>query len=333
MAMTNQNKARFKEDAFVSIVLVARPDSVDVTAYCKQLSYTLLRKYSNHEILVIDNDLNANTVRDIIAMLPEYPCLRLIRLSRRYGHDTAIFAGIEAAIGDSVVIADPMVDPIDAIHDIVELNKKADIVQGVAGYPTGKAMEASVFRRLFYWYNRKYLGIDIPLRATYFIAISRRALRAITQSSRNDGHIRHLAKTIGYSYAQFVYTPLADPARSIGLKTGALEALEVVSSHSTHPLRFMSWVGFFASAINLIYAAYVLVVALLKPHVAEGWTTMSLQLSLMFFILFLFMVVLSEYTGKILNEARKDARYLVMDELCSTISLADAERKNVTKES
>jgi hypothetical protein len=129
-----------------------------------------------------------------------------------------------------------------------------------------------------------------------------------------------------------VYHTNEDPIRTASIKTGVVEALEIVSSHSTHPLRFMSWVGFFASMINLIYAIYVVVVALLKPHVAEGWTTMSLQISSMFFILFLFMIVLSEYVGKILNEARRDARYLVMDELSSTVSLADAARRNIAKE-
>ena len=55
-----------------------------------------------------------------------------------------------------------------------------------------------------------------------------------------------------------------------------------------------------------------------------------LELSGMFFILFLFMVILSEYIGKILVESRRDARYYVLDELSSTTSLANAERKNIT---
>ena len=54
---------------------------------------------------------------------------------------------------------------------------------------------------------------------------------------------------------------------------------------------------------------------------------MSLQLSVMFFLLFMFLVVLAEYVGKILKEARDDASYIVMDELSSTVSIADTERK------
>lgn len=329
---TKKNTKNAKEDIFVSVVLVPRRNAQDISDYCERLAARLLEAYTNYEVIVIDNAIDPITIQSVIALLESEPCFRVIRLSRAYSHDTAVMAGIEAAIGDYVVIANPALDPLDAIFAVVQKNKKADVVQGISDIKPGRAIAGSFLRRAFYWYNRRYLNIDIPTQATYLIGLSRRAVRAITTSNRFDGHIRHIVKTIGYTHAEHLYHAKEDPTRTASLKTGVVEALEIVSSHSTHPLRFMSWVGFFASMINLAYAIYVVVVALIKPHVAEGWTTMSLQLSGMFFILFLFMVVLSEYVGKILNEARRDARYLVMDELASTVSLADVARKNIAKE-
>jgi ABC-type uncharacterized transport system permease subunit len=86
-----------------------------------------------------------------------------------------------------------------------------------------------------------------------------------------------------------------------------------------------------ASFLNLVYALYVLVINLLHKNVAQGWTTTSLQLSGMFFLLFLGVVILSEYINRILSEQRNDQKYLVDDEFSSTVSIADTERKNVTK--
>lgn len=321
-----------KEDIFTSVVVVARSDYRDLVSYINDLSKMLAEKYTNYEIIVVDNGLATNTVKQLIELLDKLPCIRLLRLSRKYTHDTAVMAGIEGAIGDYTVITDPALDSVGEIPRIIKVNRDYDIVQGTAKVSERRMLDTNLGRKIFYWYNRKHLLIDVSPRSTYFISLSRRAVRAITSSVRHDGHIRHIVKTIGYSYVEFDYKTLEDPTRSRSLKTGIIEALDIVSSHSTHPLRFMSWLGLFASIVNVVYALYVVVVALVQKDVAEGWTTMSLQLSSMFFVMFLFMLVLSEYIGKILNEARRDSRYNVMDELSSTVSLADTNRKNISKE-
>ena len=327
---TKTNKKSSKQDIFVSVIVVTR-DFDDFPDYCRRLSQRLMGNYTNYEIIIVDNDLSQNSVTAVSGLLDELPCMRLIRLSRQYTYDIAIIAGLEGAIGDYAVVTNPAIDGIEDVMNIVEANKKHDIVQGVADITTKHLLSKSgIGRRLFYWYNRKYINIDIPLQATYLISLNRRAIRAITLSTRHDSHIRHMIRTIGYSYTEYTYSPLVDPVKKHGFGRGTLEALDIITSHSTHPLRFMSWVGFFASVVNMMYALYVVVIALTKKNVAEGWVSTSLELSGMFFILFLFMVILSEYIGKILVESRRDARYYVLDELSSTTSLANAERKNIT---
>lgn len=321
-----------KLDIFVSVIVAPRRYIDNPTEYCRTLSNDLMARYSNYEIIFIDNNLETEHILPIISLLDQLPCMRVVRLSRAYTYDTALMAGIEAAIGDYVVLTDPCLDPIDDIHEVVSLNKKYDIVQGVADISERKMLDSSRWRKLFYWYNRKYLGIDVPVQATYFTSLSRRALRAVAATSQQEVHIRQILKTVGYSYVEYTYKTKEDPTRTTSLRTGVAEALSIVGSHSTHPLRVMSVVGTLASALNLIYAVYVVIVAIFEKNVAAGWTTMSLQLSAMFFILFLFMAILSEYIGKILAETRHDQRYLVMDELTSTVSLANTDRKNITKD-
>ncbi len=334
MAKTNRAtlvKKPKQKDMFVSVIVASARDFEDFEEYCRLLSAELRTRYTNYEIIIVDNGLSRQNITVVAGLLSELPCIRLIRLSREYTHDIAIMAGLEASIGDYTVVTDPAIDYIDDIYKVVEKNEKFDIVQGVADITTKKVLSgSSVGRRLFYWYNRKYISIDVPIQATYFMSLNRRAVRAITISTRHDSHIRHMIKTIGYSYTEYKYKTRINPIKTHGIGTGTVEALDIITSHSVHPLRFMSWVGFFASLVNIIYALYVVVIAFTKKDVAEGWVTTSLELSGMFFILFLFMVVLSEYVGKILIESRRDARYHVLDELSSTVSLADAERKNVT---
>lgn len=319
-----------KRDIFVSVVVVPEQSGQGLDEYCKDVVSGLSARYNNYEVVIIDNSINRQGVLKVADLLDTVPCLRIIRLSRKYSHDIAVIAGLEASIGDYTVVTNPDIDPIDNIFGIVEQNMESDIVQGVSSIPTSRVLSRSnLGRRLFYWYNRKYIAIDVPIQATYFMALSRRAVRALTVSTRQDNHIRHMIKTIGYTYSEYIYDTKTDPVRAHGIGAGMIEALDIITSHSVQPLRFMSWVGLFASVLNLIYACYVVAIALTQSDVAEGWTTTSLVISSMFFFLFLFMIVLSEYIGKILVESRRDARYHVLDELCSTVSLADADRKNV----
>ena len=322
------NKTVKKQDIFVSVVVGVDRNYTGLGKYLTDLSKLLGGSYENYEIIVIDNELKPEVVNEVIDILKVLPCIRLIRLSREYSYDIALMAGIQGAIGDYVVLTNPAIDPIDAIPSIVEENKKYDIVNGIA---TNHTKKDDLGRRTFYWYNRRYLGVDIPAAATYFIALSRRAVKAVSTTNRHDGHIRHLIRQIGYKCAEYRYEVKVDPVKTRKLRTGVLEAIDIAASHSTQPLRAMSWVGVGASVINLIYALYVVCVSVFKRDVAAGWTTMSLQLSVMFFLLFMFLVVLAEYVGKILKEARDDASYIVMDELSSTVSIADTERKNLSE--
>ena len=107
----------------------------------------------------------------------------------------------------------------------------------------------------------------------------------------------------------------------------------MVISYSTQPLRWVSWLGLLASGLNLLYMVYVLATYLLRSRVAEGWTTLSLQASGMFFLLFLCLSVLSEYVGRILEESRDRPLYHVLEERNSNVLLANRDRTNIVKES
>lgn len=327
-------KEIYVTDIFVSLVVVVRNDlieRVDIAEYIRDLSDTLHRQYSNYEIILVDNCLPESHMAPITELLSELPGLRIIKLSRRHSHDVAIMAGLENVIGDYVVVTDPALDPIKSIARLIEANQSTDVVQGVAVPPRGeKNIRMAIFRRLFYAYSRRYMLVDVPTNATYFLALSRRAVSAITSSTRRDTHIRFMIRAIGYSYDTMPYEVHTSPVRKRSLRLGIVEAADIISSYSVHPLRFMSWLGLFASFLSILYVAYVIYVAITQQHVAEGWTTMSLQISGLFFILFLIIVVLAEYIGKLLVETRRDPKYHVADELVSTVSLIDSERKNVT---
>jgi len=318
----------YVQDIFVSVVVVVSPESTDVAPYLKRLSSMLRSGYANYEIILIANEAKDEEVDAVKKLLAELPAIRLIVLSKQHDMDTAIFAGLEAAIGDYVCTLDQMLDPSEIVPDMITAVQEVDMVQGVS---TVRMKANGLGRKVFYWYNRKYMNVDIPTNATYLMAFNRKAIAAVTSSKRDHRHIRHLVRVVGFKLSQVSYTPISNPGKRRSIRGGTVEALETITSYSTHPLRVISWIGAIASFLNLGYAIYVVVINLMYHNVAEGWTTTSLQLSGMFFILFLAMVIISEYINRILSEQRNDQKYNVDDEFSSTISIADSERKNITK--
>lgn len=326
-----KNKAVEQQDIFVSTVVVAKADTEKLTNYIVELADTLAIRYTNYEIIIVDNGVDDSEVSQLADTLLNIPCIRIIRLAQRFKHDTALFAGLQVSIGDFVCTLDPTLDPVGAVPQLVAKNQTKDVVQGVSDLSTNGSWIGLMGRKLFYWYNRKYIGIDVPANATFLASYSRKAVNALTQSTRSQYHIRHLARRVGYAYVLFPYMPTQNPRSDRKLKHGIIEALEISISYSVHPLRFVTGLGVLASLINGIYAIYVVLLNVFDQQIAEGWTTTSLQLSLMFFILFIAIVIIAEYIGRILTESYKDPQYYVTDELTSTVSLANAEKRNVTK--
>ncbi len=319
-------------DIFVSTVFVVDDHATDVAKKVKELAKLLRALYANYEVLIIDNGLSASEFKGIEQLLPAVPCLRVIRLSRSHDTDTAIFAGIEASIGDFICTLYNS-DPTIMLPKLIEKTQQHDIVFGVAQNLQRKGRLEDMGARIFYWYSRRYLNIDIPNGSTYFICMNRSAANALTRSGRFMRHIRHMSKQVGFNTANYEYDLPDDARRYTHVHSGTLvaRAIDLISNYSSHPLRVLTYFGIFAGLMNIVYGLYVVIVNLSSNDVAKGWTSLSLQSSFMFFVLFMILAVLAEYIGKILNETQHEPPYHIMRELSSTISIADETRRNVTK--
>ena len=335
MAVKSKSKKQGVIDCFVSVATTL--DTVD--GHTKKFltsTATLLQKhYTNYELIIVANGLADDVVEDLAQILQEYPCIRIIRLSRSYNQEVATFAAIESAIGDYVVVASAANDPTSAISKLVDiLREKNDIVFGVSKTPLPYPFLAKLGRRWFFWYSGHFLEINIPLNTTYLMGMNRRAINALTQIKGHHRHIRHISAQVGFKTAIYEYTPKFDNgfAKRGFLKSANL-ALEIAVSYSRHPLRLLSKASLIVSLLNILVAIYTVTVYLARHgQVAEGWTTMTLEMSVMFFFVFLMLAVIAEYIGQIREEMRDQPPYHIMEELTSNVLIADETRRNISKQ-
>jgi polyisoprenyl-phosphate glycosyltransferase len=326
-----------KKDLFVSVVCPLFQDGQILTDFVGETMEVLRSAFSNYEVILIDDGSDDQTHVIVGELLKKHVCLRVIRLSRSYGRDVAITAGLESAIGDFVVVMIAESDPPNLIPEMVEKCRSGSgIVNGVTEIPRKRSWAGKILSRVFHDYFRKFLRIDLVPDSTDFRVLSRQALNAVTQIKGRYRQLRLLASSVGFTRHNVTYRPLNRSGRTAetrGLLREIAEGVELLMTFSIHPLRWVSLLGLMAGFVNLLYLGYVVAVYFLKKDVAEGWTTLSFQQGVMFFLIFVILTLLTEYVGRILDEGRDQPLYFISEEQNSSVLLSDATRRNITKES
>jgi polyisoprenyl-phosphate glycosyltransferase len=318
-------------DAIVSVVGYLCNDADLLRDFVERTTATLEGSCDNFELILLDDHSTDHTTRCAEDLLEQYAGLRFIRLARRCGEEVAATAGLDAAIGDYVVVLRARFDPPEIITDMLELAlRERGTVLGITRTLPGQGWLFRCCRRLFYRIVGLLLRTRIPSEATGFCVLPRAVVNTIARTRSKSRHLRLLACTLGYPVSLHRYEPIG---HELGMHRRSLrdafqDAMRILVSTSQTPLRLVSALGILAGSLNLCYVLYVLAVYFFKKEVAPGWVTLSLQSSAMFFFVFLILVSLSEYVVQILTESQDNPLYHVEIDRTSTVT-AGSGRRNV----
>ncbi|MCR9421156.1 MULTISPECIES: glycosyltransferase [Vibrio] len=318
-----------KQDSFVSVILEVNDKFSILEQYVKELSSYLHQRYSDYEIVIIDQSSSSISSDKIDDLLKEYPSIRYIYLSYEVSKDVAVAAGIENAIGDFVINLDISSDPIDIIDPLVnECRTGNDIVLGVSEQ---KSTYLYSFVRPFISKILHSVGYDFPRNFSGTMCLSRRTVNSVTESGRfyHKLYIR-IART-GYKMTEYRYDSKCIENRKT-VTAGIRDALQFTIFNSTKPLRWMSGLGVFGSLLAFAFALYSLLVNLFNNNISPGWTTLVLFSSVLFFLLFTMLAFFGEYLARLLNDRSEHRSYSVVYEKNSNVMLEE-ERFNVLYDS
>ena len=317
----------------VSVVAPLQNAALFVGQFVEQLAAVLSANYKFYEIILVDDGSDDATGAEAGEVLKKLDRIRFLQLSRKYGREIAIAAGLETAIGDFVITLDPETDPVRMIPDLVEKCRKGSgVLCGVSSLADQASLLTRIAAGAFHGYCRKFLAFDYKENSTDFRILSRQAVNAITRIRDRRRYLRVFTATLGYNQEFFTYEPKYTRAVRNSLMERIDHAMEIAIANSRHPLRVVSRLGLALSAINLLYALYVLCIYLFKRDVAAGWTTMSMQMTGMFFFIFLILAVLCEYIGRILEETQERPLYFVSAERTSSVLLENSIETNILNE-
>jgi glycosyltransferase involved in cell wall biosynthesis len=281
-------------DLFVSVVAVLHDAAVIAPAFAGE-SYRLLdQRYTNFEIVLVDNGSGDATAQVVPELLGQYKCLRYLRLSRSMDDETAVIAGLDAAIGDYVVTLDPDFDPPAEIPAMVERCRDGhDVILGVDAGSGGHGPVYRAGRWAYFALTRWLVGVDLIQGTTGFRVLSRHAVNALTRVRQRRRYFAMLAAEIGFVTGAHHYrrTSRSGARPEVGLRRALRIGLSVIVNSSTAPLRLVSTLGLVGSLLSFLYSFYVIAIYLVKRDVMPGWTTMSLQVSGLFFLVFVMLAL------------------------------------------
>jgi glycosyltransferase involved in cell wall biosynthesis len=305
-------------ESLLSIVAPLEGDSPDaVEAFVEETAAVLRGLVTHHEIILVDDGAPEETVTRVRGLLGRHDFLRFLRLSRHFGEETAIAAGLDAAIGGYVAVMLPNMDPPALLPEFFgRARGDADIVYGVRLHRKTEPIWYRLGARLFYWYINSVVGLDLPKDSTQFRCMSRQVVNALSQIRGPDQYLRMLTSYIGFRKQALPYAPLNRMGvATVRPKREAVNlARALIFDNTTHPLRLVTWTGVGLAIVNL---------AVVLLGGADG-----MQNAAAFLVLALMLATIGEYVGGLTQRLRDRPAYYVREEHTSSVLLRE-ERRNV----
>jgi len=316
---------------FLSVVCVTKNQSTNLEKIISEISARVSSLVSDYELIIVDNASSDDSVAQLKKLTGEtgQPNLQVYALTKEVDANTAFWVGIENALGDFVVVIDPLIDDINFLPamldraasgaDVVFANNDQKPSQGTTYYTA-----FAVFNAIYRWFN----DIDLAREAPQYRVLSKRVVNFILQHPQPALAYRHLPASGGFARANLRYSakPRLSHAKHLGHSID--QGMRLLVSTTRAPMRLVTSLSLFGAVANVIYSAYVVAIALLKEDVAPGWVSLSLQQSGMFFLISLVLLVLGEYILHMASLSSEGPPYHVGQEFTSA-RMSRREKLNI----
>jgi polyisoprenyl-phosphate glycosyltransferase len=281
-----------------------------------------LAPLGTYEIVLVDDGSTDGSWSRLLELAARDPKLRLLRLSRNFGHQAALSAGLDAARGDAVILMDAdLQDPPEVIPSLVaKWHEGFDVVYAIRADRVGESRIRLVSISLFYRLLRRISPTDIPRNAGDFRLLSRRAADANSAMPERAPFLRGMTSWICFRQTGVVYSREArfagvskyPPAKLVRL------AFDGITSFSTAPIKLVTALGFVLVLFCIVVLGWTVYVRFFTSHHPQGWTSVIALVLLLGGVQLLSLGVIGQYVARIFDETKQRPVYLV-DEVVETV--------------
>lgn len=301
----------------ISVVLPAHNEAANLPRLLHSLTNILEERREGYELLVVDDGSSDETWAIIEHAAHVDSRVFGLRLSRNFGHQAALSAGLQAATGDIVITMDAdLQHPPEVIVDLLE--KCAEGFDVVYAVRTTRDAEGWFKRRSSHWFYRllnRLTGLDLPVGAGDFRLMTRRVVQALLDMPERQRFLRGMARWVGYPQAVVAYERQArvGGASKYTLRSMVGFALDALTSFSATPLWLASLLGLGVSGLGAIYLVYVVVVGLTSKSSVSGWSSVLASVLILGGVQLACIGIMGQYLGRMFQELKQRPLFLVRE--------------------
>lgn len=298
----------------ISVVVPAFNEAGGLDAFHQRLQLALagLEKW---EVVYVDDGSSDTTLAVMEALRRTDDRVGLVSLSRNFGKEIAITAGLDHAAGDAVVVIDAdLQDPPELIPELVAHWRAGfDMVYAKRRSRAGESWMKRATAAIFYRLMQRMGDLKLPANTGDFRLMSRRVVDAVRQLREQHRFMKGLFAWVGYPTTYVLYD--RQPRCSGVSKWSYWKlwnlALEGITSFTVMPLKFATYAGLAVALLSMVYVAEVLVKTLIIGNPVAGYPSLMSVVLFLGGVQLMFLGVIGEYLGRVFNETKQRPLYLV----------------------
>ncbi|WP_226953860.1 glycosyltransferase family 2 protein [Mesopusillimonas faecipullorum] len=299
----------------ISCVVPCFNEAANLQVLVPALMAVLKTLADRYEIILVDDGSRDHTVQALTPLLQAHPQLVMIELSRNFGKEAALSAGLAAAKGQVIITMDAdLQHPPALLPKMLERwSEGVQMVYAVRATRRDESWAKRMGTRFFYKLMRTSGGPSLPENAGDFRLMDRVVVDALLMLPERNRFMKGLFAWVGFRAEPLAYEP---PERLHGRSTFKPFklfdfALDGLTAFTTWPLRMVSTLGMLISLMSFVYGAFIVIDYFVHGNEVQGWVTLITVILFFSGINLLSVGVLGEYVGRIFNEVKQRPVYLV----------------------
>lgn len=299
----------------LSVVVPAYNEEEVLPEFHRRLSAVLVNFQGNFEVVYINDGSRDRTMEVLRSLRAEDPHISIVDLSRNFGKEIALTAGIDHAIGDAVVVIDAdLQDPPELIPELIaQWQSGFDVVFARRTARDGESLFKKATASAFYRLIQRVSRVEIPADTGDFRLLSRRAVDALKQLREQHRFMKGLFAWIGFPQKAVPYR--RDPRFAGETKWNYWKlwnfALEGFTSFTIAPLKIATYVGILVALVSFVFAAWIVYKTIVFGEPVRGYPSLIVVVLFLGGVQLLSIGVMGEYLGRLFDESKRRPLYFL----------------------
>jgi glycosyltransferase involved in cell wall biosynthesis len=310
-----EESALVSKNPIYSFVIPVFNEEETLPELARRMKELLTRLDGPAEVILVDDGSRDKSYVQMMEVNEADPRFKLVKLSRNFGHQIAITAGMDVCTGKATIIMDAdLQDPPEVVLDMIAKWKEGfEVVYAVRKDREGETVFKKFTAAVFYRLLRRLTEMDMPADVGDFRLVDRKALDAFKKMRERHRYVRGMFSWIGFRQTGVFYVRQKRFAGDTKYPLSKMLKLarDAIVGFSYAPLRLTLNIGFAISAVSLLYGAAAIVLKLCGFYTVTGWASLAALVCFLGGFQLIVIGILGEYLGRIHEEVKNRPLYLV----------------------